>query len=146
MGVGTAGFQVSRTSQEAYDAYRLIFAQRLQLAARFGLPVVFPTLEYYVERSSALVGSPPQVIERVLRYHDGLGHEVMHLHSDGDGLTLQEHRASLELFQAEVAPALRAAVPSRPLAGPIPFTGPVSTPQPTAVNPSARTTAEAVAR
>ncbi len=98
--------------------------------ARFGLPAVFPTLEDFVERSSALVGSPQQVVEKVLRYHAGLGHEVLHLHADGDGLTPSAHRASLELFQSDVAPLLRAAIPSRPLAGPIPFTGPRSTPEP----------------
>jgi alkanesulfonate monooxygenase SsuD/methylene tetrahydromethanopterin reductase-like flavin-dependent oxidoreductase (luciferase family) len=128
VGAGTAGFHVARTSQEALDAYAPIFAQRAALFARHGLPVVFPTLDDFVERSSALIGSPQQVIEKVLRYHEGLGHEVMHLHADGDGLTPAAHRASLELFQAEVAPVLRAAVPSRPLAGPIPFTGPLSTP------------------
>ena len=128
VGAGSAGFHVTRTSQEALEAYAPIFAQRAALFARNGLPVVFPTLEDFVERSSALVGSPQQVVDKVLRYHEGLGHEVMHLHADGDGLTPAAHRASLELFQAEVAPVLRAAVPSRPLAGPIPFTGPVSTP------------------
>jgi alkanesulfonate monooxygenase SsuD/methylene tetrahydromethanopterin reductase-like flavin-dependent oxidoreductase (luciferase family) len=128
VGAGTAGFHVARTSQEALDAYAPIFAQRAALFARHGLPVVFPTLEDFVERSSALIGSPQQVIEKVLRYHEGLGHEVMHLHADGDGLTPAAHRASLELFQAEVAPVLRSAVPSRPLAGPIRFTGPPSTP------------------
>jgi alkanesulfonate monooxygenase SsuD/methylene tetrahydromethanopterin reductase-like flavin-dependent oxidoreductase (luciferase family) len=128
VGAGTAGFHVARASQEALDAFRPIFDQRLAASARFGLPVVFPTLEDFVERSSALVGSPQQVIEKVLRHHEELGHEVIHLHSDGDGLTPAAHRAALELFQAEVAPVLRSAVPSRPLAGPIPFTGPLSTP------------------
>jgi hypothetical protein len=42
----------------AYDACRPIFAQRSQLAARFVMPVVVPTLEDYVERSSALIGPP----------------------------------------------------------------------------------------
>ena len=128
VGAGTAGFHVAATSQEALDAYAPVFAQRAALFARSGLPVVFPTLEDFVERSSALVGSPQQVVDKVLRYHERLGHEVLHLHADGDGLTPAAHRASLELFQAEVAPVLRSAVPSRALAGPIRFTGPPSTP------------------
>jgi alkanesulfonate monooxygenase SsuD/methylene tetrahydromethanopterin reductase-like flavin-dependent oxidoreductase (luciferase family) len=128
VGAGTAAFHVAPTSQEALEAYRPIFESRLRTFTRLGMPVVFPTLEDFVERSSALVGSPAQVTEKVLRYHAELGHEVAHLHADGDGLTPGEHRASLKLFQAEVAPVLRREIPSRPLAGPVPFTGPVSTP------------------
>jgi alkanesulfonate monooxygenase SsuD/methylene tetrahydromethanopterin reductase-like flavin-dependent oxidoreductase (luciferase family) len=66
------------------------------------------------ERSSALVGSPQQIIEKVHRYHDRLGHEVMHLHADADGLTEAQHRETLELFQSDIAPVLRREIPSRP--------------------------------
>ena len=119
VGAGTAGFALARTSQEAYDMFRPIYESRLKTFAAVGLDPVFTTLEDFVERSSALVGSPQQVIEKVLRYHAQLGHEATHLHADGDGLTPAEHRAALELFQTEVAPALRTEIPSRPLAEPI---------------------------
>ena len=67
----------------------------------------------------------------MLRYHAGLGHEVLHLHADGDGLTPSAHRASLELFQSDVAPLLRGGDPQQAARrGPIPFTGPRSTPEP----------------
>ena len=33
---------------------------------------------------------------------------------DGDGLTKKQHRATLELFQSEIAPVLRREIPSRP--------------------------------
>ncbi|HWN35030.1 MAG TPA: LLM class flavin-dependent oxidoreductase [Pseudonocardia sp.] len=128
VGAGTAGFYVARNSQDALAAFRPLYEARLRMFGKLGLPVVFPTLEDFVERSSALVGSPAQVIEKVLRYHGELGHEVTHLHADGDGLTPAEHRASLELFQSDVAPALRAAIPSRPLATPIRLTEQASTP------------------
>ena len=48
---------------------------------------VFHSLEDAIERSSALIGSPQQIIEKVLRYHEQMGHEVLHVHADGDGLT-----------------------------------------------------------
>jgi alkanesulfonate monooxygenase SsuD/methylene tetrahydromethanopterin reductase-like flavin-dependent oxidoreductase (luciferase family) len=120
VGAGTAAFHIAKTTQQAVEEFRSAFAQRLALAQRFGLPVVFPTVEDFVERSSALVGSPEQVVDKVLRYHEVLGHEVIHLHLDGDGLTPGRQREMLEQFQSDVAPALRAAVPSRPLAGPVP--------------------------
>lgn len=114
VGAGSAGFYAAPTSQEAVAAYRPIFDARVALQRRLGLPIVFPTLEDAIERSSILVGSPQQIIDKVLRYHKRFGHEVMHLHADADGLTPAQHRATLELFQAEIAPVLRAEIPSRP--------------------------------
>lgn len=115
VGAGTAGFYVTRTSQEAISTYRPMFEARLAFARRAGIPVVFESIEDFVERSSALVGSPEQVIDKVGRYHELLGHEVMHLSADADGVTAGQQRRSLELFQSEVAPVLRKAIPSRPL-------------------------------
>ncbi|MEM6110004.1 LLM class flavin-dependent oxidoreductase [Mycobacterium sp. 050272] len=116
VGAGTAGFYVTRTSQEAVAAYRPMFEARLASARRVGVPVVFDSIEDFVERSSALVGSPQQVIDKVGRYHEQLGHEVMHLSADTDGVTPAQQRRSLELFVSDVAPVLRERIPSRPLA------------------------------
>ncbi|MHA6618971.1 LLM class flavin-dependent oxidoreductase [Pseudonocardia sp. DLS-67] len=120
VGAGTAGFHIAKTSQQAIEEFRPAFAARRAAAERLGLPVVFGDVEDFVERSSALVGSAAQVVDKVLRYHSVFGHEVLHLNLDGDGLTPRRHRAMLETLQSEVAPALRAAVPSRPLAGAVP--------------------------
>ncbi|WP_428965253.1 LLM class flavin-dependent oxidoreductase [Micromonospora fluostatini] len=115
VGAGTAGFHTAPTSQEAVERYRPIFDARLAAFRRAGVDPVFATLEDAVERSSMLVGSPQQIVEKVLRQHERLGHEVIHLNADRDGLTDDQHRRSLELFQAEVAPVLRREIPSRPL-------------------------------
>ncbi|MEV4347269.1 LLM class flavin-dependent oxidoreductase [Actinoplanes sp. NPDC049596] len=119
VGAGSAGFYVARTSQEAVETYRPIHDARIALFRKVGVEPVFPTLEDAIERSSILVGSPQQIIDKVLRYHASFGHEVMHLHADGDGLTDKQHRKTLELFQSEVAPVLRKAIPSRPFASPL---------------------------
>jgi alkanesulfonate monooxygenase SsuD/methylene tetrahydromethanopterin reductase-like flavin-dependent oxidoreductase (luciferase family) len=107
IGAGSAGFYVAPNSQDAVETYRPIFEARLATFRRLGLEPVFPTLEDAIERSSILVGSPQQIIDKIHRYHDRFGHEVMHLHADADGLTDKQHRAALELFQSEVAPAVR---------------------------------------
>jgi alkanesulfonate monooxygenase SsuD/methylene tetrahydromethanopterin reductase-like flavin-dependent oxidoreductase (luciferase family) len=83
---------------------------------RAGLPVVFDSIEDFVDRSSALVGSPQQVIDKVSRYHEQLGHEVIHLSADADGVPASQKRRGFELFQSDVAPVLRDRIPSRPLA------------------------------
>ncbi|WP_280274438.1 LLM class flavin-dependent oxidoreductase [Nocardia wallacei] len=115
IGAGTAGFHVTRDSRDALERYRPIFEARQAVARKHGLPSVFQTVEDFVDRSSALIGSPAQVLEKVLRYHERFGHEVIHLSADGDGFTDKQHRESLELFQSEVAPALRQRIPSREL-------------------------------
>ncbi|WUH88933.1 LLM class flavin-dependent oxidoreductase [Streptomyces sp. NBC_00433] len=116
VGAGTAGYYAARTSQQALADYRPVFEGRLAFQRRFGLEPVFPTLEDFAERSSALIGSPQQVIEKVHRYHEQFGHSVLHLHADADGLTQAQHRGALELFQSDIAPVLRKDIPDPPWA------------------------------
>jgi alkanesulfonate monooxygenase SsuD/methylene tetrahydromethanopterin reductase-like flavin-dependent oxidoreductase (luciferase family) len=115
VGAGSAGYYSAPKSQDAIETYRPIFDARLRLFAGRGLDPVFHSLEDAIERGSILVGSPQQIIDKVHRYHDRLGHEVMHLSAEADGLTGPQHRASLELFQSDIAPVLRKEIPSRPL-------------------------------
>ncbi|GLY16958.1 luciferase-like monooxygenase [Kineosporia sp. NBRC 101677] len=114
VGSGTAGYHAAHRSQDAVAAYAPVFAGYLQLQEKLGVAPVFPTLEDFVERSSALVGSPQQVIEKVHRYHEQFGHSVINLSADANGLPGHQHRAGLELFQAEIAPALRHTLPDPP--------------------------------
>jgi alkanesulfonate monooxygenase SsuD/methylene tetrahydromethanopterin reductase-like flavin-dependent oxidoreductase (luciferase family) len=114
VGAGTAGYYAARNSQDAIEAYRPVFAGYLAMQKRMGLTPVFGTLADFVARSSALIGSPQQVIDKVHRYHEQLGHTVMHLHAEPGGLTGPQHRASLELFQSEIAPVLRRDIPDPP--------------------------------
>lgn len=109
VGAGSAGFLIRPTSQEAKALFHPVFE------ARYGNSEIWHSYEDFLERSSALVGSPAEISEKILRYHEALGHEVMHLSADGDGLTPEQHREGLELFQTDVAPQLRATIPSRPL-------------------------------
>ncbi|WP_326789917.1 LLM class flavin-dependent oxidoreductase [Streptomyces sp. NBC_00151] len=114
VGAGTAGIYAARTSQEALTAYRPVFEGNLAFQKRLGLEPVFTSLEDFVERSSALIGSPQQIIDKVHRYHAEFGHSVLHLHADAGGLTDRQHRDSLELFQSAVAPVLRREIPDPP--------------------------------
>ncbi|MEU2542889.1 LLM class flavin-dependent oxidoreductase [Streptomyces iakyrus] len=120
VGAGTAGILVAPTSQQALAAYRPVFEADRAFHRQAGLPAVFETLEDFAERSSALIGSPQQVIDKVHRYHEQLGHTALHVHADASGLTDTQHRDSLELFQSAVAPVLRNAIPDPPFTwGPV---------------------------
>lgn len=114
VGAGSAALYAARTSQQALADYRPVFEARLAAQRAAGLDVVFPTLEDFVERSSALIGSPAQIEDKVHRYHRRLGHCVLHVQAEPGGLGEARHRASLELFQSDVAPALRTALPDPP--------------------------------
>ncbi|MFE5812179.1 LLM class flavin-dependent oxidoreductase [Streptomyces sp. NPDC056479] len=116
IGAGSAGIHVAPTSQQALAAYRPVFEANLAFYRQAGLPVVFETLEDFVERSSALIGSPQQVVDKVHRYHEQFGHTVLHLPADAGGPTGTQHRDSLELFQSAVAPVLRKDIPDPPFA------------------------------
>ncbi|GII23208.1 LLM class flavin-dependent oxidoreductase [Planosporangium mesophilum] len=114
VGAGTAGYFAARRSQDAVEAYRPVFEGQLAFQKQLGLTPVFRTLEDFIERSSALIGSPQQIIDKVHRYHEQFGHSVLHLHADAGGLTPAQHRAALELFQSEIAPVLRRDIPDPP--------------------------------
>lgn len=112
VGAGSSGLFVARTSQEALATYRPVFDAGVADLRAHGVEPQFGTLEDAVERGSLLVGSPQQVVDKVGRYHEALGHEVLHT-GDNDRLDPDVHRGSLELFAAEVLPVLRT-LPSRP--------------------------------
>jgi alkanesulfonate monooxygenase SsuD/methylene tetrahydromethanopterin reductase-like flavin-dependent oxidoreductase (luciferase family) len=118
VGAGTAAYYSRPTSQEAVDTYRPIFEARKRLQAQLGLDPVFHSIEDFVERSSALIGSPEQIVDKVHRYHERLGHSVLHISSDAEGLTPTQHLDSLEHFATEIAPALRHALPDPPWPSP----------------------------
>jgi len=111
VGAGSAGYYSTRRSQDALDVYRPIFDAGLTFQRQLGLEPVFLTFEDYVARSSALIGSPAQIIEKVHRYHEQLGHSVLHVAADANGLTPEQHRDSFELFQSDIAPVLRRDIP-----------------------------------
>lgn len=141
VGAGSAGYYATATSQEAIEAYRPFFEGQLAFQKRMGLKPVFTSVEDFAERSSALIGSPQQVIEKVHRYHEQFGHSVLHLHAEAGGLTEVRHRDSLELFQSDIAPVLRREIPDPPWAwGPVaPAPAPTTAPAPaTAPLPGAR--------
>jgi alkanesulfonate monooxygenase SsuD/methylene tetrahydromethanopterin reductase-like flavin-dependent oxidoreductase (luciferase family) len=118
VGAGTAGYFGARTSQEAIARYRRVFEARLAVNRRFdGATIPYDSVEDWIENSSVLVGSPQQIIEKVHRQHELFGHELLHIHVDGEVLTREEYTATLELFFSDIAPVLRRELPSRPLGG-----------------------------
>ncbi|WP_242902315.1 LLM class flavin-dependent oxidoreductase [Actinomadura terrae] len=113
-GAGTPGFLVAKTSQAALAAYRPAFERLAAMQRSIGGRPPFASVEEFVAHSPALVGSPEQVIDKVHRQHEIFGHSLAVFSVDPDGLPLDDHWTSLELFATEVAPALRTSLPDPP--------------------------------
>jgi alkanesulfonate monooxygenase SsuD/methylene tetrahydromethanopterin reductase-like flavin-dependent oxidoreductase (luciferase family) len=115
VGAGHAQTYVTRNSQDAITAYQPVYKRFAAMVANSGqLPGTFTTYDGYsdfLERGSALVGSPEQVIDKVGRYHEAFGNRLISISGHPGNLSYAEFLASLELFQAEVAPVLRRTIP-----------------------------------
>jgi len=120
-----AGHQlyVTRASQDAVRAWRPVYERFAALVASSGqLPGTFTqygSYEDFLDRGSALIGSPEQVIDKVSRYHEAFGNTLMSVTGHRGDLPQAQFAASLELFQAEVAPALRQAIGDPPWPEPV---------------------------
>lgn len=63
-----------------------------------------------IANGPALIGSPEQVIEKILNYHEAFGHQVLSI--SVDGLTESEQEEQLQRFAEEVLPVLKREIPS----------------------------------
>jgi alkanesulfonate monooxygenase SsuD/methylene tetrahydromethanopterin reductase-like flavin-dependent oxidoreductase (luciferase family) len=123
VGAGHGQTYVTRNSQDAVAAYRPVYERFAAMVANSGqLPGTFTVYDGYqdfLERGSALVGSPEQVIDKVGRYHEAFGNRLIAIGGHPGNLSRDQFTASLGLFQAEVAPALRRAIPDPPWPDPV---------------------------
>ncbi|CAN3984116.1 LLM class flavin-dependent oxidoreductase [Kitasatospora purpeofusca] len=111
VGTGFGGLFVARRSQDAFAGFRPYWEAMATWAAGRRGGSTFTSLEDAVERGSLLVGSVEQVIEKIHRYHEAFGNEVVGV--GVDLLTEGAQREQLELFAGEVAPVVRRELPSR---------------------------------
>jgi alkanesulfonate monooxygenase SsuD/methylene tetrahydromethanopterin reductase-like flavin-dependent oxidoreductase (luciferase family) len=103
---------VAPTSQEAKAAYRPVYEEFVAAVTKAdhslpGTRTDYADYDDYLARSSALVGSPQEVIDKVGRYHEAFGNSVISVGGHPGHLGRTQWVDSLELFQAEVAPTLR---------------------------------------
>jgi alkanesulfonate monooxygenase SsuD/methylene tetrahydromethanopterin reductase-like flavin-dependent oxidoreductase (luciferase family) len=110
VGTGFPILLVRESSQEAVEAYRPFWnAQRQSPAWKHnGCP--FWELEEIIERGSALIGSPEQVLDKLGRFSDRFGQQLTGV--SVDALPVAWQREQLERFASEVAPVLRATHPT----------------------------------
>jgi probable LLM family oxidoreductase len=112
VGINTHGY-VADTSQQAADEFFPSYAAQMSHIGRErGWP---PTTRAQFDaglhlRAHLAVGSPEQVIEKILYQHEALGHQRYLMQMSVGTMPHAQTMRSIELFGSKVAPAVRAAL------------------------------------
>lgn len=110
VGSGARGLYLANTSEEAIKGYRPYYdAYNHTEPAKYNQSP-FNDLEDNIKNGPALVGTPDQVIEKLLKYHKAYGHQVQSISVEGLGEA--EQLEQLDRFATEVIPVLRREIPS----------------------------------
>jgi alkanesulfonate monooxygenase SsuD/methylene tetrahydromethanopterin reductase-like flavin-dependent oxidoreductase (luciferase family) len=108
---GAGFFHVAKTSQEAREQARPYFEGYLDQGLRALDNLDFHTLEEWIDRGPALIGSPAEIADKVLANHEAYGHVLQFFDLHNMKIPEALVRQSLELFAADAAPQIAAAAP-----------------------------------
>ena len=141
-GSGAGGVFIADTTQEAKRQFGPVYEA---LTAGRNVPgnnSPFRDIDHAVAEGPALVGSPEQVIDKILSYHELYGHDLQSI-SLPTTLPFEQQLEILERFALEVIPAVRAAAPTTLWAAGDPYAGrPESARGATEPDAAARVTAD----
>jgi len=110
-GSGAGGVFLADTTQEAKAQFGPVYEA---LTAHRNVPgnnSPYRDIDHAVAEGPALVGSPEQVVDKILSYHELYGHDLQSI-SLPTTLPFDQQLELLERFAAEVIPAVRAAAPT----------------------------------
>ncbi|KQQ83552.1 LLM class flavin-dependent oxidoreductase [Arthrobacter sp. Leaf137] len=110
-GCGAGGVFIADTTQEAVRQFGPVYEA---LTANRNVPgnnSPFRDIQHAVAEGPALVGSPEQVIDKILSYHQLYRHDLQSI-SLPTTLPFEQQLEILERFALEVIPAVRAAAPT----------------------------------
>lgn len=110
VGAGGGSLYLANTSEEAIRRYRPYYDSFQSTDSAKHNQSPFKDLEDNIENGPALVGSADRVIEKILKYHEAYGHQVLSI--SVDGLTEAEQQEQVERFASEVIPVLKREIPS----------------------------------
>ncbi|MDK8192858.1 LLM class flavin-dependent oxidoreductase [Paenibacillus sp. UMB7766-LJ446] len=110
VGSGAGSLYLANTREEAIRRYTPYYEAFHATAAAQHNQSPFKDLEDNIAHGPVLIGSPEQVIEKILNYHAAYGHQVLSI--SVDGLSHTEQLEQVERFAQDVAPVLRREIPS----------------------------------
>ncbi|MEV6923323.1 LLM class flavin-dependent oxidoreductase [Dactylosporangium sp. NPDC051485] len=110
-GISGGFLYLADTTEQAIKRFEPHYVNYLHTSVGLKNGSPYRNLREYVDSTPSLIGSPQDVIERILGYHADYGNEVINLLIDA--LAEPEQIEQLERFAAQVAPIVRSAVPNR---------------------------------
>uniref|UniRef100_A0AAU3H1R9 LLM class flavin-dependent oxidoreductase n=1 Tax=Streptomyces sp. NBC_01401 TaxID=2903854 RepID=A0AAU3H1R9_9ACTN len=115
---GSGGLLIADTTQKAVARYKDLYEARVaqsfkpHLEGKAGYNTPFRTIEDAIADGPQLIGSPQQIIDKVLGYHAVYRHDLQSITVDGYGLPYGEQLETLQRFAEEIAPVIRREAPS----------------------------------
>ncbi|MFC5002700.1 LLM class flavin-dependent oxidoreductase [Dactylosporangium cerinum] len=109
-GISGGFLYLADTTERAIKQFEPHYANYLNTSVgrKNGSP--YDGLREYIASTPSLIGSPQDVIDRILGYHADYGNDVINLLVDG--LALAEQSEQLERFATEVMPVVKKAAPT----------------------------------
>lgn len=115
---GSGGLLIADSSQAAVEQYKELYEARVRqtfkphLAGKAGYNTPFRTIEDAIAGGPQLIGSPQQIIDKILGWHTVYRHDLQSITVDGFGLSRPEQLETLQRFAEEIAPVVRREAPS----------------------------------
>ncbi|MGH4030729.1 LLM class flavin-dependent oxidoreductase [Actinomycetota bacterium Odt1-20B] len=115
---GSGGLLIADSAEQAVARYRDLYEAKVRqtfkphLAGRAGYNTPFRTIEDAIADGPQLIGSPQQIIDKILGYHAVYRHDLQSVTVDGFGLARGEQVETLQRFAEEIAPVVRREAPS----------------------------------
>ncbi|MER5302772.1 LLM class flavin-dependent oxidoreductase [Streptomyces lasiicapitis] len=110
---GSGGLLIADSAERAVSRYRDLYEARVRqsyrpdLEGKAGYNTSFRTIEDAVADGPQLIGSPQQIIDKILGWREVYGHDLQSISVDGFGLSRGEQVETLARFAEEVAPVVR---------------------------------------
>lgn len=115
---GSGGLLIADTAEQAVTRYKDVYEARVRqtfkphLEGRAGYNTPFRTIEDAIADGPQLIGSPQQIIDKILGYHEVYRHDLQSITVDGFGLERAEQIETLQRFSEEIAPIVRKEAPT----------------------------------
>ncbi|MHB9849967.1 LLM class flavin-dependent oxidoreductase [Streptomyces krungchingensis] len=115
---GSGGLLIADTHEQAVARYKDLYEARVRqsfrphLEGRAGYNTPFRTIEDAIADGPQLIGSPQQIIDKILGCHAVHRHDLQSITVDAFGQSTAEQVETLDRFAREIAPVVRREAPS----------------------------------
>ncbi|MFC7259517.1 LLM class flavin-dependent oxidoreductase [Streptomyces lutosisoli] len=115
---GSGGLLIADTHEQAVARYKDLYEAKVRqsfrphLEGRAGYNTPFRTIEDAIADGPQLIGSPQQIIDKILGFHGVYRHDLQSITVDAFGQSTDEQIETLQRFAEEIAPVVRREAPS----------------------------------